>query len=68
MQFGMGGEIMDFNTSFGMYIPKGMVHGPLLWPKVRKPHIEMAIMLNCPTVQDGWGDTEQVKKTSAAKK
>ncbi len=59
MQFGMEGDLMDSNTTFGVYIPRGIIHGPLLWPKVRKPHIEMAIMLGCPTMLDGWGDSER---------
>jgi hypothetical protein len=62
MKFGMGNDLLEFNKSYGMYIPRGVVHGPLLWPQVRKPHIEMAIMLNCPTLKDGWGDSAIVDK------
>jgi hypothetical protein len=61
MQFGLGGDLLDFNTTYGMYIPKGLVHGPLLWPKVRRPHIEMAIMLECGTLKEGWGDSSTVQ-------
>jgi hypothetical protein len=61
MQFGLGGDLLNFDTSYGMFIPKGLIHGPLLWPKVRKPHIEMAIMLNCGTLKDGWGDSAIVQ-------
>ena len=57
MRFGMGEDLLPFNTSYGMYIPRGLKHGPLIWDKVRKPHIEMAIMLGCGTVQEGWGDS-----------
>ncbi|MCJ7605749.1 MAG: hypothetical protein MUO19_06920, partial [Dehalococcoidales bacterium] len=31
MIFGLGGQRMEFNKNFGMFIPKGMVHGPLEW-------------------------------------
>jgi len=55
MTFGLGGEEMKFNTNFAMYIPKGLVHGPLIWHKVRRPHIEMAIMLGAGTLKEGWG-------------
>ncbi len=55
MTFGLGGEEMQFNTNFAMYIPKGVAHGPLIWHKVRRPHIEMAIMLGAGTLKDGWG-------------
>jgi hypothetical protein len=55
MTFGLGGEEMKFNNNFAMYIPKGVVHGPLIWHKVRRPHIEMAIMLGAATLKEGWG-------------
>jgi hypothetical protein len=55
MTFGLGGEEMKFNTNFAMYIPKGVMHGPLIWHEVRRPHIEMAIMLGAGTLKEGWG-------------
>jgi len=55
MEFGMGDDLLQFNKSFGMWIPRGVVHGPLNWHKVRKPHIEMAIMLGAGTLMEGWG-------------
>jgi len=57
MEFGMGDDLLQFNTSFGMWIPKGVIHGPLNWHEVRRPHIEMAIMLGAGTVKEGWGDS-----------
>ena len=45
MEFGIEDELMQFNTTYAMWIPKGLSHGPLNWHAVRKPHIEMAIML-----------------------
>ncbi|HJX13873.1 MAG TPA: hypothetical protein VJ377_10180 [Dehalococcoidales bacterium] len=54
MEFGMGGDLLQFDTSYAMYIPKGLNHGPLNWHRVRKPHIEMAIMLGAGTVKEGW--------------
>jgi len=55
MTFGLGGKEMKFNTNFAMFIPRGMAHGPLIWHKVRRPHIEMAIMLGAGTLKEGWG-------------
>jgi hypothetical protein len=55
MTFGLGGEHFKFDTNYAMYIPKGMMHGPLIWHKVRRPHIEMAIMLGAGTLKEGWG-------------
>jgi len=57
MQFGLGGDLLSFNKSFGIYVPRGLNHGPLIWNEVRKPHIEMAIMLGCGTMAEGWGDS-----------
>jgi hypothetical protein len=54
MTFGIGGDHLKFDTSFGVFIPKGVVHGPLIWHKVRKPNIEMAIMLGAGTMREGW--------------
>jgi hypothetical protein len=54
LEFDMGDEKLMFNTSFAMWLPKGVVHGPLTWHKVRKPHIEMAIMLGAGTNKEGW--------------
>jgi len=57
MEFGMGGDMLQFDTSYGMYIPSGLRHGPLNWHEVNKPFIEMAIMLDCGTMAEGWGDS-----------
>jgi hypothetical protein len=54
IEFDMGEDKLMFDTTFGMWIPKGVVHGPLVWHKVRKPHIEMAIMLGAGTNAEGW--------------
>jgi hypothetical protein len=55
MTFGLGGDELKFDKSFGVFIPRGMKHGPLIWHKWRKPHIEMAIMLGTGTLKEGWG-------------
>ena len=55
MTFALGGQEMKFNKNFAMYIPRGMSHGPLAWQNVRRPHIEMAIMLGAGTLKEGWG-------------
>ena len=55
MTFGVGGDHMKFDKSYGVYIPKGVKHGPLIWHNFRKPHIEMAMMLGAGTLKEGWG-------------
>jgi hypothetical protein len=57
MEFGLGGDLLSFNTSYGVFVPKGLRHGPLNWKNVRKPHIEMAIMLGAGTLKEGWADS-----------
>ncbi len=57
MEFGLGGDLLSFNRSYGIFIPKGLRHGPLKWKEVRKPHIEMAIMLGAGTYSEGWADS-----------
>jgi hypothetical protein len=36
---------LTFNTTTALFIPKGVVHGPLTWKKVSKPHIQMPIII-----------------------
>lgn len=57
MEFGLGGELFSLNTSFGVYIPRGVPHGPLNFKTCRKPYIEMAIMLGAGTHAEGWADS-----------
>ncbi len=54
MEFGLGGELFPVNTSFGVFIPRGLSHGPLNFKKCTKPYIEMAIMLGAGTWAEGW--------------
>ena len=57
MQFGIGGDLLSFDTSFSVFLPKGLPHCPIIWHEVRKPHIEMAIMLGAGTLVEGWKDS-----------
>ncbi|MFC1841016.1 hypothetical protein ACFL1N_15680 [Thermodesulfobacteriota bacterium] len=57
IDFGMGDGYVRSNTTFGMWVPKELKHGPLVWREYRKPHIEMAIMLGAGTVKEGWEDS-----------
>ena len=57
MDFNIGGEPKTFNTSFGVFIPKGLNHGPLTFREAKKPYIEMAIMLGAANVKEGWQDS-----------
>lgn len=57
MEFGLGGKLFSLDTSFGVFIPRGVRHGPLNFKDCRKPYIEMAIMLGAGTYAEGWADS-----------
>jgi len=52
MEYGLGGDLLQYNTSYAIFIPKGLRHGPLNWKKVRKPHVEMAIVFGIGTFKE----------------
>jgi hypothetical protein len=54
MDFNIGGEPKTFTSTFGVFLPKGVVHGPLTFKEARKPYVEMAIMLGAGNVKEGW--------------
>jgi hypothetical protein len=69
IEFYIGGQPITFNTTTGIFIPKGVPHGPLTWKKFDFPHIEMAFMLNCGDATKGWKNSgiKQAKKTLPTK-
>lgn len=54
MQFGIGDDLLEFDTSYCAYIPKELNHGPLRWKEVHRPMIEMALMLGAGVWAEGW--------------
>jgi len=54
LQFGLGGELAEFDTTHCVYIPRTLEHGPLIWKEVRRPLIELALMLGAGTWAEGW--------------
>jgi hypothetical protein len=57
IEFYVGDQPLTFSTTTGLWAPKGLKHGPLTWKKVSRPHIQMAFMLNCGSVEEGWADS-----------
>ncbi len=53
----LGTQLLTVNSTHGEWIPRGVKHGPETWRRVTKPHIEMAILLNCGDLKEGWGDS-----------
>jgi hypothetical protein len=52
MRFDVGRDKLEFDTNYCIWLPKGLSHGPLIWYDIKKPFIEMAIMLNAGTVEE----------------
>jgi hypothetical protein len=57
IEFFVGDQPLTFSTTTGLWAPKGLKHGPLTWKKFQRPHMEMAFMLNCGSVEEGWADS-----------
>jgi len=69
LEFGIGDELFEFDTTHCAYIPRGVNHGPLAWKEVRRPVIELALMLGAGTEQEAWAnsffdDAEGIKRRS----
>jgi len=58
----LGGEIeycvnaqpLTFSTTSGLFIPKGVKHGPLTWNKYFRPHLEMTLIMGDGTFKEVW--------------
>jgi hypothetical protein len=55
IEFYVGGQIMTSNTTTGIFIPRGISHGPLIWKKFSRPHIQMSLMLGAGSFSEAWG-------------
>jgi hypothetical protein len=54
MQFGVGEDTLEFDSTYCVFVPKTLEHGPLIWKEVRRPMIELAMMLGAGKWADGW--------------
>lgn len=52
IEFIVDGQPLIINKTSGVFIPKGVKHGPLTWKRFEKPHIEMAIMVGAGTLAE----------------
>ncbi len=57
IEFFVGGQPLTFSTTTALFVPSGVKHGPLIWKKFRKPHIEMAFIIGTGDLKEGWGDS-----------
>jgi len=52
IEFVVGGQKLTINKTSALFIPKGVDHGPLIWKKVDKPHIQMVVMPGAGTLKE----------------
>jgi hypothetical protein len=55
IEFFASGQPLTFNTNTALFVPQGIKHGPLIWKKFQKPHIEMAFIIGTGDLKEGWG-------------
>jgi hypothetical protein len=52
IEFVVGGETLKIKKTSIVYIPKGVVHGPLKWKSFTRPHIQMTVIMNAGTLAE----------------
>ena len=45
IEFMMDGQPLIINKTSAVFVPKGVMHGPLTWKKYSKPNLELTIMI-----------------------
>lgn len=52
IEFVMGGELFKINKISTLYLPAGVVHGPLTWKSFARPHLKMTIIMGPGTLAE----------------
>jgi len=52
IEYVIGGESLIIDKTSAIFVPKGVKHGPLIWKRVDRPHIQMSIMLGAGTLAE----------------
>ena len=52
IEFTVGGEPLVFDRTSALFVPAGVKHGPVVWKKVRRPHLQMAMVLGAGTLDE----------------
>ena len=50
--FYLDGQPLTINRTSTVFVPKGVKHGPLVWKRVDRPHLEMTIMLGAGSLME----------------
>jgi hypothetical protein len=65
IEIGVDGEPVTISSTSAIYVPKGVKHGPLVWKKFDRPHLELTIMIGAGTLAEADpGGHERLKKGS----
>lgn len=52
IEFTVGGEPLVFDHTSALFVPAGVKHGPVTWKKVRRPHLQMAMVLGAGSLKE----------------
>jgi hypothetical protein len=62
IEFVVGGQPLKINKTSALYVPAGVVHGPLTWKSVTRPHLQMTVIMGAGTLAEaapaGYGGEE----------
>jgi hypothetical protein len=61
IEFNIGGQPVTFNSNTGIFIPKGLPHGPLTWNKFTRPHIQMSVIFGTGRTGEIYGESRTDK-------
>ena len=62
--FYMDGKPLTIDRTSAVFVPKGVKHGPLVWKRSDRPHLEMTIMVGASSLAeaDPGGHRERMEK------
>src|SRR4030042_3435851 len=63
MQFDLGGQLLTYNTTSAIFVPRGVKHRPLRYTEFRKPPVFIAIM--CGTGTQGKPHAKCIDRSEA---
>ena len=62
IEYYLGGQPIKLNTTSALYIKKGVKHGPAIWKKFTRPHLEISIILGPEKNTTGWVNDSQINE------
>ena len=52
IEFSVGGQPLVFDTTSGIFVPAGVKHGPVVWKRLTRPHLQIAMVLGAGTMAE----------------